>query len=79
MSGGTRASAAGMAIEPGYTFTGGRVVTERGARRVTSFELSPGRTATAVSVGSTEQFTLPRLRPEPVSYTHLTLPTIYSV
>lgn len=64
MSGGTRASAAGMAIEPGYTFSGGRVVTERGARRVTSFELSPGRTATAVSVGSTEQFTLPRLRPE---------------
>ena len=64
MSGGTRASAAGMAIEPGYTFQGGRVVTERGARRVRSFELSPGREAPAVSVGSSEQFTLPRLRPE---------------
>jgi short subunit dehydrogenase-like uncharacterized protein len=64
MSGGTRASAAGMAIEPGYTFRGGRVVSERGARRVASFELAPGRTAPAVSVGSSEQFTLPRLRPE---------------
>lgn len=64
MSGGTRASAVGMAVEPGYTFRGGRIVTERGAARVASFELAPGRTTPAVSVGSSEQFTLPRLRPE---------------
>ena len=64
MSGGTRASAVGMSIETGYTFQGGRVVSERGGRRLRSFELSPGRTAPAISVGSSEQFTLPRLRPE---------------
>lgn len=64
MSGGTRASAAGVMLEPSYTFSGGRVVSERGARRVRSFELRPGRRAHAISVGSSEQFTLPRLRPE---------------
>lgn len=64
MSGGTRASAAGMAIEPGYTFRGGRVATERSARRLKHFEVARGRRAAAVSVGSSEQFTLPRLRPE---------------
>ena len=64
MSGGTRASAAGVMLEPAYTFTGGRVVSERGARRMRSFELRPGERAAAVSVGSSEQFTLPRLRPE---------------
>lgn len=64
MSGGTRASAAGVALEPGYTFAGGRVVTERGARRVKQFEVMRGRNRPAVSVGSSEQFTLPRLRPE---------------
>lgn len=64
MSGGTRASAAGAMLEPSYTFSGGRIVTERGARRVRSLELRPGRRAEAISVGSSEQFTLPRLRPE---------------
>lgn len=64
MSGGTRASAAGVLLEPAYTFTGGRVVSERGARRLKRFELAPGRSAQAVSVGSSEQFTLARLRPE---------------
>jgi short subunit dehydrogenase-like uncharacterized protein len=64
MSGGTRSSSAGVTLEPSYTFRGGRVVTERGARRVRSFEPAPGRRADAISVGSSEQFTLPRLRPE---------------
>lgn len=64
MSGGTRASAAGVMLEPSYTFGGGRVVSERGARRVRSFELRPGKRADAISIGSSEQFTLPRLRPE---------------
>jgi len=64
MSGGTRASAAGVAIEPGYTFAGGRIVGERGAKRLQNFEISPGRSRPAVSVGSSEQFALPRLRPE---------------
>lgn len=54
-SGGTRASAVGMIAEPAYAFTGGRLVTERTARRVHSFDGRP-----AVSVGATEQFALPR-------------------
>jgi short subunit dehydrogenase-like uncharacterized protein len=57
-SGGTRASAAGMLAEPAYAFAGGRLVTERTARRVHSFDGRP-----AVSVGGTEQFALPRVHP----------------
>lgn len=57
-SGGTRASAAGMLVEPAYAFTGGRLVTERTARRVRSFDGRP-----AVSIGGTEQFALPRVHP----------------
>ena len=57
-SGGTRASAVGMLAEPGYAFAGGRLVTERMARRVQVFD---GRAA--VSVGASEQFALPRVHP----------------
>ena len=65
MSGGTRASAAGMAIEPGFTCrSGGRVVTERGARRGALVRALPGPRARRRSrVGSTEHFTLPRAAP----------------
>ena len=57
-SGGTRASAAAMLTEPAYAFAGGRLVSERTARRVRSFDGRP-----AVSVGATEQFALPRVHP----------------
>jgi short subunit dehydrogenase-like uncharacterized protein len=57
-SGGTRASAAGMLAAPAHGFAGGRLVTERMARRVHSFDGRP-----AVSVGGTEQFALPRVHP----------------
>lgn len=57
-SGGTRASAAGMLTEPGYAFCGGRLVTQRPARHVRSFDGRP-----AVSIGATEQFALPRVHP----------------
>jgi short subunit dehydrogenase-like uncharacterized protein len=57
-SGGTRASAVGMLAEPAYAFTGGRLVTQRTARRVHSFDGRP-----AVSVGGTEQFALARVHP----------------
>jgi short subunit dehydrogenase-like uncharacterized protein len=57
-SGGTRASAIGLLAEPGYTYRGGRIVTERAARRVLELDGRP-----AVSIGATEQFTLPRLYP----------------
>lgn len=55
-SGGTRASAAGMLAEPAYGFHAGRLVTERTARSVHSFDGRP-----AVSIGATEQFALPRV------------------
>ncbi|HEV2776192.1 MAG TPA: saccharopine dehydrogenase NADP-binding domain-containing protein [Solirubrobacteraceae bacterium] len=57
-SGGTRASSAGLLAEPAYAFVDGRVVTERTARRVRSFDGRP-----AISVGATEQFALPRVHP----------------
>ena len=60
-SGGTRASAAGMLAEPAYAFRGGRLVSQRTARHVRDFDLGGSRPA--VSVGATEQFTLPRLHP----------------
>ncbi len=60
-SGGTRASAAGMLAEPAYTFRDGRLVSERGARHVRDFDVDGARPA--ISVGASEQFTLPRLHP----------------
>jgi short subunit dehydrogenase-like uncharacterized protein len=57
-SGGTRASAAGMLAEPAYAFRAGRLVRQRMARDVRMFDLGP-----AVSVGASEQFTLPRIHP----------------
>jgi short subunit dehydrogenase-like uncharacterized protein len=62
MSGGTKASAAGAFLEPGYRWLGGRIVTERGAARVHSFDVS-GRSLKAVSAGSSEAFALPRIHP----------------
>jgi short subunit dehydrogenase-like uncharacterized protein len=63
MSGGTRASAAGVALSRGFAWQGGRLVDERPARRTRSFELRPGRSATAVSVATSEHFALPRVHP----------------
>ena len=60
MSGGTKASAAGAFLEPGFRWHGGRLVTERGAARVQSFELS-GRLLPAVSAGGSEAFALPKV------------------
>jgi short subunit dehydrogenase-like uncharacterized protein len=60
-SGGTRASAAGALIEPGFVWRD-RIRTERGAARVRSFELD-GRKRPAMSIGSSEHFALPRLQP----------------
>jgi short subunit dehydrogenase-like uncharacterized protein len=62
MSGGTKASAAGAFLEPGFRWHGGRLVTERGAARVHSFELS-GRVLPAISAGGSESLALPRIHP----------------
>ena len=62
MSGGTRASAVGALIEPSFHFRGGRIVTERGARKVHSFDLN-GKQRPGISVGTSEAFSLPRAFP----------------
>ena len=62
VSGGTRASAAGIITDPVYAFRDGHLRPERAARHVRDFEIS-GRTRQAISIGATEQFTLPRLHP----------------
>jgi short subunit dehydrogenase-like uncharacterized protein len=62
MSGGTRASLVGAITAPAFGFRDGRVQTERGAKRVRSFPVG-SKELTAVSVGSSEHFTLPRLVP----------------
>ena len=56
MSGGTRASAAALLLEPSFAWRGGRLVTERAGVRLRRFEGRPG-----ISVGSSEAFALPRL------------------
>jgi short subunit dehydrogenase-like uncharacterized protein len=61
-SAGTRASAAGVLLEPGYALRGGRIVSERTAARVASFEIN-GKKRQAFSIGSSEHFALPKLRP----------------
>lgn len=62
MSGGTKASAAGAFLEPGYRWHDGMLVTERGAARVHNFELG-GRSLPAISAGGSEAFALPRIHP----------------
>ncbi|MQA72966.1 MAG: NAD(P)H-binding protein [Solirubrobacterales bacterium] len=59
MSGGTRASLAGALLEPSFVWRDG-IRTERAAVRVRSFAAA-GRRREAISVGSSEHFTLPRL------------------
>ncbi len=62
-SGGTRASAAGIVLEPAFAWRGGRLVTESSGRRVHSFEMDGSRRQ-GLSVGGSEHITLPRLHPE---------------
>jgi short subunit dehydrogenase-like uncharacterized protein len=59
-SAGTRASVAGILLAPGYSLRGGRIVTERTAAHVSSFDVD-GMRRQAFSIGSSEQFALPRL------------------
>jgi short subunit dehydrogenase-like uncharacterized protein len=61
-SGGTRASAVGALIEPSFQHRDGRLVTERGARKVHEFDFN-GRSKPGISVGTSEAFSLPRVFP----------------
>jgi short subunit dehydrogenase-like uncharacterized protein len=62
MSGGTRASLIGAITAPAFGFRDGRIQTERGAKRVRSFPVG-SKELSAISVGSSEHFTLPRVAP----------------
>jgi short subunit dehydrogenase-like uncharacterized protein len=62
MSGGTRASAAGVFLEPSFAWRGGRIVTERSGARVRSFGVD-GTARKGISAGSSEHFGLPRSFP----------------
>lgn len=61
-SGGTKASAMGVFLDPQYRWHGGRIVDERSSSRVHSFEIG-GRPRPAVASGSSEAFALPRVHP----------------
>jgi short subunit dehydrogenase-like uncharacterized protein len=63
LSGGTRASAAGVLLDRGFAFREGQLTDERTGKRVHRFDLSPGKRASALSVGSSEHLALPRLQP----------------
>lgn len=63
LSGGTRASAAGVLLDRGFAFRDGRLTEERPGKRVHRFELAAGKHASALSVGSSEHITLPRVHP----------------
>jgi len=61
-SGGTKASAMGVFLDPQYRWHGGAIVDERSSSRVRSFQVG-GRPRPAVSSGSSEAFALPRVHP----------------
>ena len=62
-SGGTQATMAASLGDPSFAFRDGRVQTERTAKRVRGFQVGSKR-RDAVSVGSSEHFTLPRIAPQ---------------
>jgi short subunit dehydrogenase-like uncharacterized protein len=61
MSGGTRASAAHALTAPSFAWRDGRLVTERGAKRLRRFSVR-GKDRPAISVGTSEAFAVPRLK-----------------
>jgi short subunit dehydrogenase-like uncharacterized protein len=63
MSGGTRATTAAGLSAPGFAWRDGRIVTERLACRVRSFDVG-GHERFAVSAGASDHFGLPRFAPQ---------------
>jgi short subunit dehydrogenase-like uncharacterized protein len=59
---GTLVSAMGVLLEPGFAFSGGRLVTEPPGRRTWRFS-ADGRSRLGLSVGGSEHLTLPELSP----------------
>jgi short subunit dehydrogenase-like uncharacterized protein len=62
MSGGTRASLAGVIAEPSFAWRDGGLRTERGAARYRTFRVR-GRDRAGVTVGASENLTLHRIHP----------------
>ena len=62
MSGGTRASLAGVVAAPSFAWRDGGLRSERGAARYRTFRMR-GKDRPAVAVGSSEHFALPRVQP----------------
>ena len=62
-SGGTRASAAGILLEPAFSWRGNRLVTEPTGRRVHTFDVD-GHSRQGLSVGASEHLFLPRQHPD---------------
>lgn len=62
LSPGTRATLVSIAVEPAFAWRAGRLATVPSSSRWRTFAL-PSGPAEAISVGSTEHFTLPRMRP----------------
>ena len=62
-SGGTAASLAGVMLAPAFAYRDGRVVSERSAKRLRSFDVGGGEQSTAVTIGSSEHFALPNVYP----------------
>ena len=62
LSRGTKASLAGVALDPSFAYRGGRLVTVRSAERVRSFGVR-GKDRPAISVGGSEHFGLPAAYP----------------
>jgi short subunit dehydrogenase-like uncharacterized protein len=63
MSGGTRASAAGVMLDSAFAWRDGAVIDERGAKHMRHFDLGDGSSEPAITVGSSEHFTLARVHP----------------
>jgi short subunit dehydrogenase-like uncharacterized protein len=59
---GTLVSMVGMLLEPGFAYTGGRLVTEVAGHHVWRFEAN-GRSRRGLSVGGSEHLTMPDLAP----------------
>ena len=61
-SGGTAASMTSVMLEPAFAWRDGAIRTERGGKRIASFDVK-GRRRQGISVGASEHFALPRRFP----------------
>jgi short subunit dehydrogenase-like uncharacterized protein len=62
MSGGTAASVTGVMMAPAFAYQDGRVITERPAKRIRTFNAG-SKQLTAISIGCSEHLSLPRVHP----------------